>query len=72
MQGTNLVTVTSFGQGRCDVALPPGEPTVAQVLGLRGIETDKRRVAVNGHASGMTTVLEEGDEVTVVPRVRAG
>jgi molybdopterin converting factor small subunit len=72
MQGANLVTITSFGQGRYDVALPPGKPTVAEILGLRGVETEQRRVAVNGHASGMTTVLEEGDEVTVVPRVRAG
>ena len=72
MQNTVAVSVTSFGQGRFEATLPAEGATVAAVLELHGLETQGRRLAVNGRTAGAGTSVLEGDEVTLVPRVQGG
>lgn len=66
------VRVTSFGEGRYQALLPPGKATVAEALAQHGVETTGRRLAVNGHPAETSSTVLEGDELTVVPRVRGG
>jgi len=66
------VNVTSFGEGRYQVEVPPGTPTVEEALRLPGVETTGRRVAVNGHPAKLSSTVLEGDEITSIPRVRGG
>ncbi len=72
MQKAIAVRVTAFGQGQFESELPPAVATVSQALALHDVETQGRRVAVNGHPAKLGSTVVEGDEVTVVPRVARG
>jgi hypothetical protein len=66
------VRLTAYGDGRFDVPLTGGIETVADVLGAKRVEAAGRRLAVNGRPAGLGTGVFEDDEVTAIPRVRAG
>ena len=66
------VRVTAFGQGRKRVHLPAEAATVGSALNAAGVDSDRRRVALNGHPANMGAGVLEDDEVTVVPRVQGG
>lgn len=72
MQAQPQVRVTAFGDGCFEVPLTGGIDTVADVLRANRIDTNGRRLAVNGRPVGLGTGVLEGDEVTVVPRVHGG
>ena len=72
MQNTVAVQISSFGQGRYEALLPAPEATVAAAVGQHALETQGRRIAVNGQTAGLSTPVLEGDEVTLVPRVQGG
>lgn len=66
------VRVTSFGEGRKTVRAPAEGSTVGSVLNTAGVDSGRRRVALNGHPVSLGTGVLEGDEITVVPRVQGG
>jgi len=72
MATSALVRVTSFGEGRFETQVPPEGTTIRDVLREHGVGSQGRRVAVNGHPADLGSTVLEGDEVTVVPRVRGG
>ena len=72
MSNSAVAKVTSFGEGRFETPVPPQGATVENVLRASGIASQGRRVAVNGHPADLGSSVLEGDEVTVVPRVRGG
>ncbi len=67
----SVVTLSTFGEGRRHSRLSP-PMTVAELLAEHGVESNGRRVAVNGNVAGLDDLLKSEDEVTVVPRVQGG
>jgi sulfur carrier protein ThiS len=66
------VRVTEFGKARHETPLSGKDVNVHRFLAGLGIETERRRVAVNGFPVDSTTTVVEGDEVTVHPFVTGG
>ncbi|MHC4140623.1 MAG: MoaD/ThiS family protein [Planctomycetota bacterium] len=66
------IRVTAFGTGRFQYEPKDQRATVGDALRTNGVETEGRRVAVNGHPANLDADVLVGDEVTVVPRVQGG
>lgn len=66
------VTLTVFGDRRYTTTWPGTDLTVQDVLSEHGLDVGGRRVAKNGHAADLTTIVTAGDELTLVPRVQGG
>jgi len=67
-----VVTLTAFGEGRRLSRLARTPMTVEDVLKQHGVQAKGRRVAVNGHSVGLDRVVQDRDQVSVVPRVQGG
>ena len=72
MMGALAVTVTSYGEGRQSVLLARSEATVGDAVKRTGYSTDGRRIALNGQRAGAGAGVQEGDLVTLMPRVVGG
>jgi sulfur carrier protein ThiS len=66
------IGITAFGTGRFQHEPGEGRTTVADAMRAHGVQTEGRRVAVNGHPASLDADVLVGDEVTVVPRVQGG
>jgi sulfur carrier protein ThiS len=67
-----VVTLSTFGDGRRLSCLSRRPMTVEDVLREHGVHPEGRRVAVNGHTAGLDRVVQDRDQVSVVPRVQGG
>ena len=65
------IRVVVLGRAVMRVPCPEGTP-LAALIEAAGIEVGGRDVHVNGRARSLDQPLEDGDLVTVIPRVRGG
>ena len=65
------IRVVVLGRSVLRVPCEPGT-SLAAVLEAAGIEPAGRDVHVNGRPSALEDALDDGDLVTVIPRVRGG
>lgn len=70
--GAAAVTVTSFGDGRREVLLEEGRRTVQDVVERTGLKMEGRRIAVNALRASGSTEVQDGDLVSLMPRVIGG
>jgi sulfur carrier protein ThiS len=66
------VTLCTFGEDRRQSRIKSPAMTVAELLAEHGVAPKGRRVARNGHAVGLDTVVRPDDQISVVPRVEGG
>ena len=66
-----LVKVARLGTAVQELALTDGS-NVQQALEAAGLEVENEDIRVNSNTASNTTVLHEGDIVTLVPKVKGG
>jgi molybdopterin converting factor small subunit len=66
-----LVKVARLGTAVQELALTEGS-NVQQALEAAGLEVENEDIRVNSNTASNTTVLREGDIVTLVPKVKGG
>jgi sulfur carrier protein ThiS len=65
--------LTRCAGGRDDIPLElPGGATVFEALRRLGVSRLELHAAVNGASAGDGTVLQDGDEVTLIPAIQGG
>ena len=66
MQQSATVRITAFGQGQFECVLPEDATSIGAALAEHAVETEGRRIAINGNPAGLETPVVQGDEVTVM------
>ena len=68
----SMVRILEFGRTQHETEISEKGVTLGELLNEFGVQTRGRRVAINGRPAGGTDRVQEGDQISVLPRVQGG